>query len=61
VGKTPSGREESQIDLFREKARELGCEQDQSGEDEVMKRLARQKRHEPPASNQKPKTKKPAK
>ena len=42
----------SQVDLFRAKARELGCE-DAEGEDEVMRRLAGQKRHEP-SKKQKP-------
>jgi hypothetical protein len=35
----------TQIDEFRAKARELGCD-DTAGEDEVMRRLAGQKRHE---------------
>jgi hypothetical protein len=38
-------KQTSQFEEFRKKARELGCD-DTTGEDEVMRRLAGQKRHE---------------
>jgi hypothetical protein len=43
--KNKARERKSQVDLFREKARELGAD-DTEGEDEVMRRLAGQERHE---------------
>lgn len=55
---TPRKVEQSR--LFIEKAREIGCEGD-ADEDEIMRRLASQKRPPPKPVTKKPKTKKPAK
>ena len=43
--KKKAALQKDQVDLFRAKASELGCD-DAEGEDEVMRRLAGQKRHE---------------
>jgi len=45
---TPPKSEPSQVDLFRAKARELGADTAE-GEDDVMRRLASQKRHAEPS------------
>lgn len=49
-----------QSKLFIQTARDLGCDED-ADTDAVMKRLAGQKRREPPDKGGKPKVKKPAK
>lgn len=46
--KRPSDKGKSQVELFREKARELGADKP-ANVDEVMKRLAGQRRHEEPS------------
>ncbi len=52
--------DKDQRQRFIQAANELGCD-DTSGEDEIMRRLAAQKRHEPPCDPKKSKTNKPAK
>ena len=48
--KAPSRVQAEQSKAFIEKARELGADRDQ-GDDAVMRRLAKQKRHRPPEAD----------